>query len=56
MLFRSVSQSRYPTFEVTFKGVKYVVFEDNNEVIRADDETEEVIGNWDPVKKTIVFV
>lgn len=44
------------SFEVTFKGVKYVVFEDNNEVIRADDESEEVIGNWDPVKKTIVFV
>ena len=43
------------SFEVTFKGVKYVVFEDNNEVIRADDESEEVIGNWDPVKKTIVF-
>ena len=43
------------SFEVTFKGVKYVVFEDNNEVIRADDESEEVIGNWDPSKKTIVF-
>jgi hypothetical protein len=43
------------SFEVTFKGVKYIVFEDNNDVIRADDEAEDVVGQWDPVKKTIVF-
>jgi hypothetical protein len=43
------------SFEVMFKGAKYIVFEDNMDVIRADDEAEDVVGKWDPERKTIVF-
>ena len=42
-------------FIVSHKGVEYVVFPDNFDVIRADDKEEDVIGRWDPANKVIIF-
>lgn len=42
-------------FIVCYKGVDYVVFPDNLDVVREDDKEEEVVGRWDPENKVVVF-